>query len=288
MGGAIAMVRGAAATLAAVVAVVVGLVVAVIVFASVFLQTDFGRRTLADALEGLLSGPGAEATIGEIGRGLPARLSVGNVVMRDEEGGWLTVDRASLDWKPWSLLRGRLHVNDISADGIDIVRLPPAEDEPEPPPDGEPVELPSLPVDVRIDRIAIRALTLGEMVAGEAMTLDITGQISAPAESAYRTGLQVERTDQPGLLATLEAEYDPATDVLWVDANVTEPEGGVIARLESCAPPGTEVRLRIASRPLRSAMRCDAHERDREPLGLDDGAAVVPLRAALTSVRLRW
>jgi translocation and assembly module TamB len=230
------MLRGIGATIAAIVAVVGGLLVAVVVGGYFFVQTDFGRQTLANALEGMLSAPGAEVTIGEIGRGLPARLAVEDVAFRDEEGVWLTLDRAIVRWRPSALLRGRLHVDDISADGVDLVRLPPTEEEPEPRDPGEPIEVPSLPVDVRIDSIAIRDVTLGEMVVGERMTLDMTGQLSAPAEQAFRTRLQVERTDQPGLLATVDAELDPATDVLWVDADVSEPEGGLIARLAGLEP----------------------------------------------------
>lgn len=236
MGGASVIARGVAATLAAIVAVVVGLLVAVVGGSLLLVQTDFGRRTLASALEGVMSGPGAEVAIGAIGRGLPSRLAVSDVVMRDEDGVWLTVDQAVLEWRPWALLRGRLHVNDIRADGIDLLRLPPTTQQPEPEEPGQPFELPSLPVDVRIESIAIRDVTLGEQVAGERMTLDMTGQLSAPAEQAFRTRLQVERTDQPGLVARLDASLDPASQMLSVDADVTEPEGGLIARLAGLEP----------------------------------------------------
>lgn len=236
MAGAMMILRGAVATLAALAAVVVGLLVALVVGGLVFVQTDFGRRTLASAVEGMLSAPGAEVAIGRIGKGLPARLAVEDVAFHDEEGAWLTLDRASIAWRPAALLRGQLHVTDVSADGIDLVRLPPAEEEPEPRDDDEPFEAPSLPVDVRVDAISVRDVTLGEKIAGERMTLDMTGQLSAPAGSALRTQLQVARTDQPGLLATLDADFDPATDVLGVSADVAEPEDGLIARLAGIAP----------------------------------------------------
>lgn len=234
MGGATVMVRGLVATLTAIVAVVMGLLVAVVGGGLLLVQTDFGRRTLASTLEDMLSAPGAEIAIGEIGLGMPARLAVSDVVMRDEEGIWLTIDRAVLDWRPWALLRGRVHVDDIRASGIDLLRLPPAAEEPEEP--AQPFEVPSLPVDVRVDSIAIADVTLGEGVVGERMTLDMTGQLSAPAEQAFRTGLRIARTDQPGLVARLDATLDPVTDVLSVDADVTEPEGGLIARLAGLQP----------------------------------------------------
>lgn len=230
------MFRGLAAALLATVAVVVGVLVAVLGGGLVFVQTEFGRQTLADAIEGMLSAPGAEVTIGKIGSGLPARLAVSDVVMRDEDGVWLTVDRAVLDWRPLALLRRQLHVDDIRAGGIDLIRLPPAAEETEPEEPGQPFEVPSLPVDVRIDSIAITDVTLGEQVVGERMTLDVAGQLSAPTERAFQTRLEVQRTDRPGLVATLDATLDPATQVLGVDADVTEPEGGLIARLAGLEP----------------------------------------------------
>jgi hypothetical protein len=63
---------------------------------------------------------------------------------------------------------------------------------------------------------------------------------------------------------------------------------GLILRLESHAPPGSlaQVTLRTPNGAPRSALLCDALERDRQQLTIVDGAVQVPLQGSLTSVRL--
>ena len=63
---------------------------------------------------------------------------------------------------------------------------------------------------------------------------------------------------------------------------------GLIARLESPAPAGTQVRAHSPLGTIRSATLCDALERDLEPLKVTEGKAQVPLQGALTSIRLQF
>ena len=63
---------------------------------------------------------------------------------------------------------------------------------------------------------------------------------------------------------------------------------GVIVRLAREASTPATVRLSVPRRvgAIWGATRCNAREEDDEPLQIDAGCAVVPLRARLTSVRL--
>ena len=64
---------------------------------------------------------------------------------------------------------------------------------------------------------------------------------------------------------------------------------GVIARLESLAPAGTLVRLRLglgSGARIKGATLCDARERDLRDLPVEQGQVEVPLQGAITSVRL--
>ncbi|TVR99424.1 MAG: hypothetical protein EA406_03510 [Rhodospirillales bacterium] len=230
-------------TLAVVLAVLVGVGIA----GYAYLQTESGRQTLAGALERLVSDPDRLVlSIGAIGPGLPTRLLVEDVAVADPDGAWLTVRRARLAWSPRALLRRELRIVEIAADEIHLLRLPPPMEEPEPaPPEAPAFELPILPLGVRVDSIAVRGLALGEAVAGEAMVLDIAGTLAAPVESSVRSELQVVRTDAPGTVATVAADYHRPTDFLRVDVDVFEPEGGLIVRLAGLEPyPETRLTLK--------------------------------------------
>lgn len=59
---------------------------------------------------------------------------------------------------------------------------------------------------------------------------------------------------------------------------------GLVVRLEAARP--ARVRLRLAAGAVDAAALCDARERDLAPLVVEDGAALVPVTYAITSVRL--
>ena len=61
---------------------------------------------------------------------------------------------------------------------------------------------------------------------------------------------------------------------------------GIIVRLETAAPRGTEIELHLANGEPRTAMLCDALERDHQELAVDQGSVRVPLQGSITSVRL--
>lgn len=216
--------------LAALIALFVGGGVAV-------LQTESGRRVLANAVNAALSGPGLAVSVENIGAGLPARIAIGSVVVSDDQGPWVTLDQAVIEWRPLTLLSGTVHLETIDVAGIDLQRLP-AGSEPEEPAEAVPLdslEIPTLPIAVRVDRIGMRDITLAEAVAGEAMVLDLSGRVAAQEGKAVRTDLRLERTDAGGLV-TLVSELDPAEQTLLVDFEANEPKGGLLARLLGLAP----------------------------------------------------
>jgi hypothetical protein len=75
-------------------------------------------------------------------------------------------------------------------------------------------------------------------------------------------------------------------DVVITTVKPAERGEGLIARLLATAPPGTPVRLHSPLGPVRGATRCDALERDLEPLAVREGAVELSLSGALETVRL--
>ena len=207
------------------------------VAAYVYVQTEAGRHMLAETISTALSSPDQKVSVTGIGPNLPVTLSVSSLVVSDDQGPWLTVDEATIDWRPLALFQGRLHVTDIDVAGIDLRRLPPAA----PPEDvqeeatAEPLEIPTLPIDVQVDRINIRDIALGEAVVGEAMVLHLSGQVAGEVGATVQTDLRLERTNAESVV-TLDSELDPAAQTLSIDLAVSEPKGGLIARLLGLAP----------------------------------------------------
>ena len=162
-----------------------------------YLQTETGRRTLAEMIGTAASGPDLRVSVGSIGAGLPARIAVDSLALSDGQGPWLTLDRAVIEWRPLALLSGTAHVTSIEAAGFHLERLPPATgtEEAADTATAGAFEIPTLPIDVRVDRIDIRDIALAEAVAGEAMVLDLTGQVAAEAGRRRENGSE-DREDR--------------------------------------------------------------------------------------------
>ncbi len=211
---------------AGVLAVLLLLVIAVFAV----LQTDAGGRAAARAVSMIASTPGEmELRVERIGPGLPSRLAVSGLSLADREGEWLAVDHMEVRWRPLALLRGRLSIAEALASGVRLSRLPAkaptAEDA------DEPLTLPSLPLDLQVDRFAFDGVEIGPAVAGETVALRAGGEIAAKRGGQVRTEAEIVRTNGVGAAARLQALWEPAGERLSLDLQADEPEGGLIGPL---------------------------------------------------------
>jgi translocation and assembly module TamB len=62
--------------------------------------------------------------IGDLSGQWPSHIHLTQVTVSDADGIWLSVDEADINWSPLSLLRGQVFVEDFSAQGVAVARLP--------------------------------------------------------------------------------------------------------------------------------------------------------------------
>jgi len=99
-------------------AVAAFLLAAVIVFVS-----PIGRGLVISGLLDAIAGDGTARYEAVSGR-WPGTLQLSKITIADKEGPWLTVERATLDWRPLALLTGRLHVTRLALDKPVLLRQP--------------------------------------------------------------------------------------------------------------------------------------------------------------------
>jgi translocation and assembly module TamB len=127
-------------------------------------QAQSDQGVLANLISRLLSTPTTRVTIGSIEGALSSNAVIRDIRIADRDGVWLNLDRARLVWSRTALLRGRLQVDELTIDRLQVLRRPlPAEEDA--PVSDEPI-LPELPVRVIVDRFALQELTLGAPVLG--------------------------------------------------------------------------------------------------------------------------
>ncbi|MBR0939224.1 translocation/assembly module TamB domain-containing protein [Bradyrhizobium jicamae] len=213
----------------------VALVFACVAVLCIMLYGMSGRsgESQQDVLAGLvsrtLSTPATQVHIGAVDGVLSSDATVRDVSITDNDGVWLTLDKARLVWRRSALLLGRLEIDRLEVGTLEIRRKPLPSDEPVP--EAEQPILPDLPVKVQVKAFDLRALTLGQSILGEALTVAATGntELGSPSEGLV-FNLDATRTDFPGRFKAALA-YVPQGNALTLDVTLDEPSHGLMSKI---------------------------------------------------------
>jgi translocation and assembly module TamB len=170
------------------------------------------RSQLTQFIENQLSSENRQIRLSGIQGALSSDAVIGEITIADREGVWLRIVNARIEWTRRSLLLGRLNIQTLAADRIEVTRRPlPAEGAP--PPEASGFALPELPVAINLEQLSVPQIDFGPTVFGLQSSLAITGSISL-AEGALASDLAVTRLDGPGGELTLQAAYSNETETL--------------------------------------------------------------------------
>lgn len=186
---------------------------------------------LVNFLENTLSNDSRNIEVVGLEGALSARATIERIVVSDDQGPWLTLEGAVLDWNRLALVRGRFSVNELSATRIEVSRRPEASTDPDlPSPEAQPFALPELPVSIEIGALQIGEVILGETVAGVAAELSVNGNLTL-ADGALDTLISANRLDAVGNALTLDASYSNETRQIGLDVTLTEGAQGLLVNL---------------------------------------------------------
>ena len=195
--------------------------------------TGDGGGYLTSLLEDNLSGAGRVVKVTGFTGALSSQATIAELTIADDTGVWLTLKGVTLDWSRSALLSGRVEVNELSADEIDLPRLPRSGGgggSAAPSAEASGFRLPELPVSVSIGKIAARKVVLGAPVLGQAAELSVNGGLSL-AGGAGAADLAITRIDGKTGEIALKTSFANASRQLVLDLKVVEGEGGIMANL---------------------------------------------------------
>ncbi|RYH02175.1 hypothetical protein EU805_09955 [Salipiger sp. IMCC34102] len=194
-------------------------------------QDDDGEGYLTRLIQDNLSGDDRIVDITGFQGALSSRATVQSITVADSDGVWLTLDDVVLDWNRSALLRGRIDVEELSAERVRLDRMPNTSGETDlPEAEAQPFSLPELPVGIELGQLDIQRIELGEPIVGEPLALSLTGSASL-AGGEGTTNIEARRIDGKTGLFAIEGAYDNESRVLGLNLAIEEGEDGLIARL---------------------------------------------------------
>lgn len=199
-------------------------------FAGPLQAQEDDKTYLENLLQDALSGDDHRVNVSGFRGALSSRATLDTLTIADEDGTWLTMRGATLIWSRSALLGGYLDVTELSANEIEVMRLPESKAEiSTQDTQAKRFALPDLPVAVDIEKIAVKKVILAPEVLGEAATLALLGGLSLNAGEGRAT-LDIKRLDRNDEI-TLAASFSNASRVLSLDLNFDEAEGGLVSAL---------------------------------------------------------
>ena len=221
------------------------------------------KSALLTYVEEQLSTPNRKISFWGIEGVLSSDAKFERISIADREGVWLEINNASIVWTRTALFTGRLVVDKLAAESIEVKRQPLPDENTAPSVEASGFSIPELPVSVNLDELAIDSVTFGEGVFGLASELEIAGNLVIDT-GKLETGLEIKRLDGPGGELELGASFNGETNVLDLDLTLFEPGDGVVANLLNFhGKPAVSLGLN-GSGPvsdLRLALTLDADER---------------------------
>lgn len=187
------------------------------------------RSYLVGLVEDQLSTPNRQFRINNIQGVLSSDATIGEITIADTEGVWLRITNARIVWTRSALLLGRLDIDTLGAERIDVFRKP-LSDESAPAPEAGGFQIPELPVSVTLDALDVQRIAFGETVFGLKSEIAATGRLQL-ADGSLDTALNITRLDGPGGQLALTTTYANASRELNLDLALSEPANGVVANM---------------------------------------------------------
>lgn len=239
----------------------IALVVAVPLIAQDQMSAEEQRDWFVQFVEGQLSTPERQIRISNIDGALSSQASIRQITISDQDGVWLTVNNAAIDWDQGALFTGRLLVRELKADSINYARnAAPSTDVNLPPPEAKPFEVPQFPVAIQLDKLSIPKVTFGEGVFGLGSEISVEGNLKLEGGSLDTT-LAINRLDGPGGKLDVALGYKNADSNVDIAVTLTEPPDGILANLLNIEGK-PEIALSVAGQgpvnDLRTTMTLDA------------------------------
>lgn len=192
-------------------------------------EAESDSSFLSRMIESSLSTDGQRVQVNGFSGALSSTATIQSVTIADDTGIWLRAEGLRMNWNRAALIRGRLEIQELSAERISVERAPVSQAT-GPAPEATPFALPVLPVSVNIGELRIDRIDLGEALIGKPVALTLQGNVVL-AGGTGSASVTAARVDGPRGDFVLIGAFSNQTRVLSVDLKLDEDPGGLFATL---------------------------------------------------------
>jgi translocation and assembly module TamB len=206
------------------------------------LNTEPGRRFVADRIAALEFANGLKIGIGQIDGSLYGRMTIRRFTLSDPKGQFLSSPEVEVEWRPLAYLNNHIDVRSLGAATVTLTRLPHFRATP---PSDEPL-LPDYDIDIgrlKVDRLIVEPAVTGQrqvtFIDGRAHIADRRAQI------AMRAGAVPGAGRAGGDTIDLKLDAVPEDNRLALSLLLDAPRNGLLAKMAGIKAP---LSMRIAGR----------------------------------------
>jgi translocation and assembly module TamB len=189
--------------------------------------TAWGNQLAANMIAGMISKPDMTIALEGASGLLAGEFHLDTVRLSDTKGEFLRVEGVQLEWTPTALLSGTFQASQLSVDSVALARLPVKTETAETAPASSTI---TLPVAVDIATIDLKKIALAKAVAGLQADIGLKGSAKA-VQNSISLNLLATDLDRLGAIAKAKLAYGLASKSLTIDADIAEPQGGILATL---------------------------------------------------------
>lgn len=191
-------------------------------------NNDADKSWLLSFIEQKISAPNRQIHISDIQGALSSDATIGLITVGDANGIWLKITNAKMSWNRLDLLRGRVSIDELSADQIEVLRKPlPSIKKASP--ESNIFSVPELPVGINLKKLNVKSLSFGADLFGLASQVSLNGYLKLSGGN-LDTNLAIARLDEAGNFdVVLNLSNDKRTAKIDIQAN--EPQNGIVANI---------------------------------------------------------
>ncbi|WP_375615633.1 translocation/assembly module TamB domain-containing protein [Bartonella sp. AP58NXGY] len=180
-------------------------------------------------IERKLSAPNCQVRLHNMQGTLSSQTSIDAITISDKKGVWLKITNAKMDWNRLALLRGRLDINQLSAEQVTFLRKPQGNSSLVSSLEMGKFSLPKLPLALSINTLTAQHITFEQNLFGFSADMSLEGNVTLDSGD-FNVDIETHRLDAPGSFSILTKISD-SNRTAKIDISANEPQNGILANV---------------------------------------------------------